>query len=261
MVTGLFLTLVLVLLYAVVQADVAQAEPRIKPDCEIYDTNRVDPIASSSHLHRQFGNTTTTNESTAGRLLANRKTSCKDDWYTSAGWFPVERYEPVTRVSVYYRAPGNQKQVRAIPKGLQLLAVEQMYSCNEGPFQDTPVYGCRGNFATRVIFPDCWNRQSLKETTTVSSNFRGVCPRTHPYRIPKINYLIQHDNADGQVAKPLAVSAGVDAWEPWAHMHADYFAANQPVFNNKLIDLCLRNAPDSATPETQPDRCGKGVDE
>jgi hypothetical protein len=27
-------------------------------------------------------------------------------------------------------------------------------------------------------------------------------------------------------------------------MHADYFAANQSAFNNGLLDLCSRNAPD-----------------
>jgi hypothetical protein len=81
------------------------------------------------------------------------------------------------------------------------------------------------------------------EPTTVNSN-NGVCPAAYPYRIPKINYLIQHDNADGRVANPLTVSAGVSSWEPWGHTHADYFAANQPIFNRRLIDLCLRNAPD-----------------
>lgn len=53
----------------------------------------------------------------------------------------------------------------------------------------------------------------------------------------------------------------MDAWEPWDHTHADYFAANRSVFNDKLLDLCLRNQPDSATPATTPDRCGKGVNE
>ena len=43
---------------------------------------------------------------------------------------------------------------------------------------------------------------------------------------------------------PLQVSAGIDEWAGWASMHADYFAANQPVFNNDLLDLCLRDAPD-----------------
>jgi hypothetical protein len=63
-----------------------------------------------------------------------------------------------------------------------------------------------------------------------------------------------HDNADGAVPNPLRVSAGVDAWHDYTFMHADYFAANQAVFNNELLGLCLRNAPDSATFASP--RCG-----
>ena len=55
---------------------------------------------------------------------------------------------------------------------------------------------------------------------------------------------------------PLWLSAGVDEWEDYTHMHADYFAANQPVFNDELLDLCLRNAPDSVTFASP--RCGTG---
>jgi Domain of unknown function (DUF1996) len=252
---GVFL---LVLLLAVLLAARADAEPRIKVDCTIYATNRVDPIAFSRHLHHQIGNTSTTNASTGSTLFNSRSTSCDVSWFTAAGWFPVERNEPVRRVSVYYRAPGDQRQIRAIPTGLQILALDQQYRCNTGPgeepFRETPPYGCRQPWDTRVIFPDCWNRASLEETTMVSSNYRGVCPSSHPYRIPRINYLIQHENADGVVPNPLRVSSGVDAWDDWLFMHGDYFAANQSVFNNTLLDLCLRNAPDSVT--VADPRCG-----
>ena len=38
----------------------ASAEPRIKTNgCKVYATNRVDPIASTRHLHHHFGNTHT----------------------------------------------------------------------------------------------------------------------------------------------------------------------------------------------------------
>ena len=76
---------------------------------------------------------------------------------------------------------------------------------------------------------------------------------SNPYLI---NYLIQHENADGVVPNPLTVSAGVDSWEDYTHMHADYFAAHQSEFNNELLDLCLRNAPDSVT--VAHPRCGEG---
>jgi hypothetical protein len=181
--------------------------------CEVYATNYLDPIAFTDHLHRHFGNTSTTNRSTGQSLFNNKTTSCKEDWFTSAGWFPVERGEPVLKVAVYYRAPGDQTEVRAIPTGLQLIAEKQEYSCNGGPFRDTAPFGCAGAWATRLIFPDCWNRNSLQETTTVYSNARGECPSTHPYRIPRINYLIRHPNTDRVVSNPLRVSAGVDSWE------------------------------------------------
>jgi hypothetical protein len=86
------------------QRRVTDAQPRIKVSCDVYATNRVDPIADSEHLHRQIGNTSLTNESTRESLFASTVTSCDMPWFTSAGWFPVERYEPVRAVNVYYRA-------------------------------------------------------------------------------------------------------------------------------------------------------------
>ncbi len=255
----LAVVLLAMLLVALLWAGVAEAEPRIKTNsCKIYDTNQVDPIASASHVHRQFGNTSTSNESTGKSLFEHNETSCSEEsgWFMSAGWLPVERYEEVSRVAVYYRAPGDQTEVRSIPRGLQLLGTEARYNCNGGPSQEDPVYSCRGDWAVSVTFPDCWNETSKAETTMVYSR-NGDCPSTHPYRIPRISYLIQHDNPDNVVANPLMVSAGTDEWHPYSSMHADYLSANQRVFNERLIGLCLRSQPDKATPETLPDKCGK----
>jgi hypothetical protein len=105
----------------------ADAKPQIKVNCKVYATNHVDPIAFSDHLHHQIGNTSTTNKSTANSLLNNRSTSCDKAWFTTAGWFPVERYESVSGVNVYYRAPGDQTEIKAIPKGLQLLGTREQY--------------------------------------------------------------------------------------------------------------------------------------
>ncbi len=219
----------------------ALAEPRIKTEgCKVYATNQVDSIAGADHLHNQFGNTSTTDDSSGESLFANKETSCATDWFTSAAWFPVERGEPVSGISTYYRAPGNQP-VEEIPQGLQLLGEEVMYNCTSsgaGSFEETPPYGCRGEWTTRVVFPDCWNEDSLEEMTMTSSN-NGSCPSTHPYRIPEISFLIRHDNADGEVTEPLTVSGGVNTWEPYTEMHADYFAALQPAFE-PLVDRCLR---------------------
>jgi len=49
--------LVLALLAALLIASRAEADSRIRAgSCDIYDMNRVDPIAFASHLHEQWGN-------------------------------------------------------------------------------------------------------------------------------------------------------------------------------------------------------------
>jgi hypothetical protein len=231
---------------------------QIKVNCEVYATNHVDPIAFAHHLHHQIGNTSTTNESTGKSLFNNLSTSCDQEWFTSAGWFPVERYESVTGVNVYYRAPGDQTEIADVPKGIQLLGTRKQYVCDgDGSgdgLQSTPVYGCNKPWATDVIFPSCWNGWSLEEDATIYGPTRSSCPSTHPIRLPSIDFLVMHQNADGQMPNPLTVSMGEGEWGPWSDMHADYFGANQPELNEELLDLCLRDAPESVL-HADP-RCG-----
>lgn len=52
-------------------------------------------------------------------------------------------------------------------------------------------------------------------------------------------------DAEGRVPNLLMIPAGVDDWYDYTFMHRDYFAANRRVFDSKLLDLCLYNAPDS----------------
>jgi hypothetical protein len=231
---------------------------QIKVNCEVYATNHVDPIAFAHHLHHQIGNTSTTNESTGESLLNNLSTSCDQEWFTSAGWFPVERYESVRGVNVYYRAPGDQTEISDVPKGIQLLGTREEYICDgDGSgdgLQSLPVYGCNKDWATSIIFPSCWNGWSLEEDATIYGPTLSSCPSTHPIRLPQISFLIMHANADGQVPTPLSVSMGEGEWGPWSNMHADYFGANQPELNEELLDLCLRDAPDNVL-HADP-RCG-----
>jgi hypothetical protein len=243
----------------------ADAQPRIKVNCKVYATNVVDPIAGTTHQHNQIGNTSTTSSSTGSSLFNNRSTSCNQSWFTSAGWFPVERNEAVKGVNVYYRAPGDQKTIKAIPMGLQLLAAGQTselkYSCGgDTSLSPTPPYSCKTTWATLVVFPDCIDNRALtdpkilaNEATNAVNSRNGVCPSGHTYRIPKISFVVMHP--DGGVTNPLQVSAGTNTWMDYTFMHADYFAANQSVFDNELLDLCLRNASDSVT--VADTRCGR----
>jgi hypothetical protein len=248
----------------------ADAAPSLRVACDVYATNTVDPITFGDHLHRQFGNTSTSNSSSFQSLHANTTTSCDGKWWTNAGWFPVERDEPVRKVLVYYRGPGDQTRIHDIPNGLQIIAKKVKYNCDASPgkpapMQDTPPYGCAENWGTHVTFPSCWNGWGLGEDATVYGPTRSVCPASNPIRLPEIAYLITHPNTDGRVPKPLRVSSGTNEWGNHAVMHADYLFAAQDQFQQDvdlngdgtvqredggyneeaLLDLCIRDAPDA----------------
>jgi hypothetical protein len=261
----------------------------IRVSCNVYAINRVDPIAFAQHLHLQFGNLSTSNTSTADSLYAKKATSCNAPWWTNAGWVPVERYEAVPNVIVYYRAPGDQSKVVNIPHGMKLIGkdtpgnnfYEIYYACgsspgNAQPTQATPPYNCTQNWSTTIRFPRCWDGIGVESSDVVYGPTRQDCPATHPYKLPEIEELVRHPNRDGKVPKPLQISAGVDQWEDYLHMHGDYFFAAQDEFNNavdldgdrriehtdggysekSLMNLCLREAPDAL--EFNDDRCRAG---
>jgi hypothetical protein len=225
---ALLLTLLLGVLLAARPAD---ASTRILIRCTVYDRNMEDPIFFTEHLHDHIGNTTTTDSSTGESLKAANETSCDKPWFTSAGWFPVARdpggrfvpLAPRNQVIVYYRNPGDATDLQPIPTGL-------------GIFTNDIKIKSSGDRVT-LTFPDCWNERSLKPADMVRSR-QGNCPSEYSYRIPRVSYVIRYS---GTITSLTEVSAGVDAWAPYrTGMHADYLAANQDVFNEELIDRCLR---------------------
>jgi hypothetical protein len=270
----------------------------IRVSCGIYATNEFDPIGHAHHQHNQFGNTSLTDESTGDSLYANKDTSCEDggEWWTNAGWFPMEWNESVPNAIVYYRGPERyDSQIIDIPRGMELIARntaantinEVEYNCaaspgDTTPTQATPPYDCRENWATHVIFPRCWDGIGTENTDVIYGPTRQTCPITHPYKLPEINYTIRHPNVDGVVPEPLQVSGDDGAWLPFTWMHADYFFAAQDEFSeavdlngdgriqdnagtasyaggyseSSLLDLCIRKSPEAL--EFNNDRCRTG---
>jgi Domain of unknown function (DUF1996) len=218
----------------------------------VYATNYVDPIAHTGHLHHQFGNTTTNEQSTGATLKAANKTSCAPtsvgSWFTSAGWFPVAYNDsrevplaPKNQVIVYYRAPGDPTKVMPIPTGLGIVANrETNYSSNFLKIK-------HGDRVT-VTFPDCWDQDYNTIThAKMAPSHNGNCPPGYPYRIPRISYVIKYSGTINSLT--TMVSMAMDAMGPFdTYMHADYLAANQDVFNNTLIDQCLRHGTSGSDP-------------
>ena len=212
----------------------AQADKRIKTNgCKVYAVNREDSIdLGSGHLHEQFGNTSHTSQSTGGSLVSSGRSSCgsASSWFTSAAWYPTpQNGNRADRVAVYYRDPGNFNNLRDIPTGLKLMS-------------HTALFNSAGSVT--IHFPNCLQVQngqpvldSFNHMAHAVDAGQRACPSSHPYRIPRISYLIQGTGISGPSA---LISAGVDEWRRAGDfMHADYHAGNQPVFNDRLIDLCL----------------------
>jgi hypothetical protein len=249
---ALLLTLLLGVLLAARPAD---ASTRIQIRCTLYDLNMagnmVDPIfPENEHLHHHFGNRTTTDASTGETLKAATigrpdLTSCDKDWFTSAGWFPVARdaggrivpFERRNQVIVYYRNPGCAADLQPIPTGL-------------GIFTNDIKIKSSGDRVT-LTFADCLNPAALVDPDMLSPadmrrSRQGNCPSEYSYRIPRVSYVIRYS---GTITSQTEVSAGVNAWEPFSTgMHADYLAANQDVFNDQLIEQCLRSGQPGVDP-------------
>ena len=176
-------------------------------------------------------------------MRANTATSCPNGPYlTSAGWWPVERYETAKRGIVYYRAADDSLKTRELPEGIQLFASKPglTYNCGAEPLdptkvQTTPPYNCTTNWATHLRFPACWNGWQLKHNpaspAAVYGSSRTSCPDSHPIRLVEVTFTITHPNSDGKVPNPLKVSCGSGTWCDYTHMHADYFFAAQDEVN------------------------------
>ena len=74
-------------------------KPQIKVHCDVYAENYVDPKAFASHLHRQIGNTSTTNSSTDDGLFNNRSTSCDESWLISGRCEETSKYPKAADLS------------------------------------------------------------------------------------------------------------------------------------------------------------------
>jgi hypothetical protein len=242
---ALLLSLLLAVLLAARPAD---ASTRIKVQCNVYPPGgaMVDPIYPAlDHLHHLFGGKPLTDQSTGGDLKSQGTTSCSDSWFTSAGWFPVARngnqvvpLASKNQVIVYYRAPGDPTKVQPIPTNLGLVTHD--FKIKSG-----------GNVT--LTFPDCITQADAAprpndrpvEAKAVASH-QGNCPSDHPYRIPRVSFQIRYA---GPITSQTEVSGALDEWMPFnTEMHADYLAANQDIFNNKLIDQCLRHGTAATDP-------------
>ncbi len=212
--------------------------------CDFSHSAGVDPIvmpgmATMSHLHAFFGNTTTNENSTGASLLAGG-TTCNDQNDLSAYWFPAlyqdgALVEPTSLRARYSRLGGN---VTAFPQGFMAVTGRTdstaRWGCNEGrqtTFSSTlsEVPTCEGGarLVAEVKFGDCWDGTSLDSAdhvshlaaSTAGGGGRPECPSTHPVRVSEVTLQAQYPAAAiGGAGVTLASGAP-------STLHADMFEA------------------------------------
>ena len=145
---------------------------------------------------------------------------------------------PRYQVIVYYRNPGGAADLQAIPTGLGIITHDIKLKSS-------------GDRVT-LTFPDCLDpravggSQEALKTATMARSRQGKCSSPLSYRIPRVSYVIKYS---GTITSQTQVSMGVNVWEPFStEMHADYLAANQDIFNDQLIEQCLRSGRSGVDP-------------
>jgi hypothetical protein len=239
-ITLAFLALVIV---SITLADAADASPRIRAGgCDVYRVDTLDPIAKTDHRHAFTGGRVENNDTTGFEAQADGFTSCnsEDDYATSVKWYPCAKRFCPDKDTLYYRDPGDTNNLQPIPTDLRLISHTVTFKRK----------------LTTVRFANCLKTDSDGQPILTHDGpddavdaGKKPCPAGYKYRIPQPSILIKWPK---RLTASTPVSTGSGDYGPAGKfMHADYLAANQPEFNDLLIDLCLNN-------DVADRRCGVG---
>jgi hypothetical protein len=206
------------------------------------------------HDHTFVGNVSTNAFSTL-KSLRPAATTCRRAEDTAAYWAPTlflrgRAVEPVG-ATIYYRRR-TLDAVQAFPQGLKVIAGNAtarapqerrvtFWNCGilGGVPPSASVPTCPGRtralgLRLHVIFPNCWDGQSLDSAdhqSHMAYSRRGLCPSSHPVAVPAVSLILRY---------PIAGGAGVELSSGGQYSaHADFFNAWDEDGLKHLVDGCL----------------------
>jgi hypothetical protein len=226
-----------------------------------------------SHLHTFFGNTGTNANSTATSLATTGNSTCRGGTVNrSAYWVPTmidtRTGAPVKPkdAGFYYKTP-SPSTVQVLPAGLRMIA---------GDPKNTQIptagglyeFKCIGSAAANalvglsiqncpsgselwqvVIFPQCWdgaNLDSPDHKSHMAYPNNGMCPVTHPVRVPVITlnvvYTITEDNAPSYWR--LSSDNYSSSLPGGYSSHGDWFNGWKADIMDTFVTKCLKAAQD-----------------
>lgn len=208
-----------------------------------------DPIVypgmpGASHFHQFFANRSITANSTYLSMI-QATTSCALSADTAAYWTPMlvaptGTLVPATTMLVYYRTP-RRAPAEPFPPDLRMVTGgdtlhpitledgrrDVSWSCSDtGPFFPQPLDCGDQALKAQIHFPSCWDGVRLDSPdhrAHMAFPTGGVCPVSHPVRLPKLSlsiayrvrnatgYGLSSDHAD----MPSGTTLHADFWQTW----------------------------------------------
>lgn len=214
--------------------------------CGYSHSGPVDPIvmpgmATMSHNHEFFGNTTTNENSTAATLLAG-KTTCDDKNDNSAYWVPSlfsngVRVQPKAANVAYYL--NGKVHHTAFPQGFKAISGRTNQTAHWAcatpgvpakwgtDVSKVPSCSSTQHLAAEIVFPECWDGKNVDVTDhkshlvfPIAVPRQGIiCPTDHPVRVPSVRLHIHYPKG---IATGSAITLASGKPET---LHADIFEA------------------------------------
>jgi len=230
-------------------------EARFLSSCTFSHRLPDDPIvfpgnAGVSHSHDFLGNVSTNATSDYSSLRGASSTTCQPSDDKAAYWVPTVSVggTPVPPVfaTFYYR--GNKRdfqQVIPFPAGLKLIAGTASattpqpqsittWGCTNGSTNTSEIPTCPAGERLKLslFFPDCWdgvNLDSADHKSHLSYRTNGLCPNSHPFRVPQLQFFVVYATTGGPTTT-LASGSQYSA-------HGDFFNAwDQSVLNARVAN-------------------------
>lgn len=242
----------------------------------------------AAHHHVFFGNPTVDAHTEAEDLKDAIRTTCDGGTLNrSAYWVPalydaqgdrIDYVEPLFYYKTGYHVPASV--IQPPPEGLRMIAGDAHATAPQGThvvkFRCASWYVQQVWFdpgdpldhvdflpdcpqddllEVRVVFPQCWDGQSLsapdhsshmaypREATPPLAG-TGTCPASHPVAIPEIsyNFAIYVTAETGTPSTWRFSSDRADATAPGVSLHADWMNGWDPEIMKRIVDNCLRPA-------------------
>jgi len=200
---------------------------------------QIDPIVApggaSGHLHEFFGNRSTNENSTYQSMVA-AGTTCPHPKDTAGYWSPAligpdGKVVNASGISAYYKNdPVSYSNTVPFPPDFRIIAggtgsapAVAFWSCkSEGVRYYSPPKCDSTTFPRAIVhFPQCWDgerRDSTDHRSHMAYPRRGVCPATHPVKLPHIKLYIrfpQSIGGPGYVFSDGTTLPHADFWNTW----------------------------------------------